>query len=62
MTDSAVTDFPEPDSPTNATIWPLSISRVMLVTAFTSPSPFPKLTERSLMDNIFAMTRYGRSF
>src|SRR5262252_9608256 len=47
MIDSAVTDFPEPDSPTSASVSPLRISKETRSTANASRSPRPKATERS---------------
>src|SRR5712692_4781806 len=47
MTDSAVTDFPEPDSPTSASVSPLRMSKETRSTASASRSPRPKATERS---------------
>src|SRR5262252_252140 len=45
--DSAVTDFPEPDSPTSARVSPLRISKETRSTANSSRSPWPKATDRS---------------
>src|SRR5262252_9081519 len=47
MTESAVTDFPEPDSPTSASVSPLRMSKETRSTASASRSPRPKATERS---------------
>src|SRR5947209_8122639 len=47
MTESAVTDFPEPDSPTSASVSPLRMSKETRSTASASRSPWPKATERS---------------
>src|SRR5262245_59591952 len=44
--DSAVTDFPEPLSPTSATVSPRSSSNETPVTASTTWSPALKVTER----------------
>src|SRR4051812_26451915 len=50
MIDSAVTDFPEPDSPTSAIVLPRSISNETLSTTSVSRPPCVKETERSRMD------------
>ena len=42
--DSAVTDLPEPLSPTTATVSPLTISKEMPRTALTSLAPRPNET------------------
>src|SRR5262245_24701865 len=47
MMASAVTDLPDPLSPTTATVSPLSIAKEMPRTAFTSLAPRPKDTCRS---------------
>ena len=47
MIDSADTDFPEPDSPTSATVSPLATSNETLSTASISRGPWRKVTERS---------------
>jgi hypothetical protein len=46
-TDSAVTDLPEPDSPTRASVSPLATSKETRSTASVSRSPWRKATERS---------------
>src|SRR5574340_818634 len=38
ISDSAVTDFPEPDSPTMASVWPASREKLTPSTALTTPS------------------------
>src|SRR5262249_14813151 len=47
MTDSAVTDLPEPDSPTSATVCPFPISNETRSTASVSRSRWRNATERS---------------
>src|SRR4051812_34491796 len=46
-TDSALTDFPEPDSPTSATHWPRRISNEIRSTASAVPPPWRNATDRS---------------
>jgi len=50
-TDSAVTDFPEPDSPTSATHSPRLISNEMRSTASVLPACWWNATERSRMSS-----------
>src|SRR5215831_17293039 len=47
MIESAVTDFPEPDSPTSASVSPLRMSKETQSAASASRSPRPKATESS---------------
>src|SRR5262245_64077827 len=47
-TDSAVTDLPEPDSPTSATVSPFLISNETRLTAIVSRTPWRNAMERSL--------------
>ena len=54
ITDSAVTDLPEPDSPTSATVSPLLISNEMRSTASVTRSPWRKATERSFTSRSFS--------
>ena len=51
MTDSAVTDLPDPDSPTSAWVSPLPMVRLAPCTAVTAPFPAPKVTCRSSISN-----------
>ena len=50
--DIAVTDFPDPLSPTNATIFPFGMSIDAFVTAGISPSDVLNDTARFCIDNI----------
>src|SRR5581483_2178271 len=47
--ESAVTDLPEPDSPTSATVSPRLMSKLTPFTASTALAPEPKVTARSLI-------------
>ena len=44
---SEVTDLPEPDSPTTASVWPACTSKLRLLTTCTRPCSVLKLTDRS---------------
>ena len=48
MIDSAVTDLPQPDSPTIPSVWPGSIENEIPSTARTTPSRVKKCVFRSL--------------
>ena len=52
MAASAVVDFPEPDSPTIATVSPGMMVRWAFFTALTSPEPVLKVMARSLISSI----------
>src|SRR4051812_43726065 len=56
ITESAVADLPEPDSPTSATVSPLRMSKEMRATASTSRLPCRKATERFLTSSRFSAT------
>src|SRR5690606_3783698 len=49
--DSAVSDLPEPDSPTSASVSPCATWRETLRTASTTPSSLRKVIERSRMSS-----------
>ena len=51
-TDIAVTDLPEPDSPTSAIVLLFSILKLMLSTALNSPSLVVKLILKLFISNI----------
>src|SRR5436853_716878 len=57
MTESAVTDLPEPDSPTNATVSPFFNSNEMRSTASNCRSPWRKATERLRTERRDEVTR-----
>ncbi len=50
-TDKAVTDLPEPDSPTSATVWPAAMSSDTPRTASTLVSSIWNRTRRSSMES-----------
>ena len=47
MIESAVTDFPQPDSPTIPSVFPFSSEKLMPSTACTTPSRVKKCVRRS---------------
>ncbi len=57
MAASAVTDFPEPDSPTSATVWPGAIAKSTERTAGSSPASLGNETVRSRTSSKGLLTR-----
>src|SRR5665213_2817468 len=62
MIDSAVTDLPEPDSPTSATVSPLPMSKETWSTARISREPRPKAIDRSRTERRLDVPRSATAY